>query len=77
MTGRPVTHDLATVTVRADHCMRADSLATALLVLGPERGYDWAEQHGVAAMFLSRSDDGVAERTTTAWATAVDGVPRE
>lgn len=76
-TGRPVRHDLATVTVRADHCMRADSLATALLVLGPERGYDWAEQHGVAAMFLRRSDDGVAERTTTGWNAAADRASRE
>jgi thiamine biosynthesis lipoprotein len=37
-TGRPVTHNLASVTVIAEACMLADGLATALMVLGPEKG---------------------------------------
>ncbi len=67
-TSRPVTHNLATVTVRADTCMEADALATALLVMGPERGYDWSEDHDIAAFFVERSDCGPIERTTSAWA---------
>ena len=51
-TGRPVMHDLATVTVRAKTCMEADALATALLVLGPKEGYDWAERYEVSAQFV-------------------------
>ena len=57
-TGRPVQHRLAVVSVQADTCMEADALATALLVMGPERGYDWCEQHGVAALFQLREENG-------------------
>ena len=67
-TGRPVTHDLATVTVLADTCREADGLATTLLVLGPNRGYDWAVQREVAALFVTRSpDSSLAEIATPAW----------
>lgn len=66
--GKPVSHDLATVTVTADRCRDADAVATALLVMGPERGYDWAAERGVAALFVSRSAaDELTERTTPAW----------
>ena len=37
-TGRPVTHNLASVTVIAPNCMKADAIATAVLVLGVEQG---------------------------------------
>ena len=37
-TGYPVTHELASVTVIDKSCARADGLATALAVLGPEEG---------------------------------------
>ena len=67
-TGRPVAHDLATVTVFADTCMEADAFATALLVLGPTAGYDWASEREIAALFVSRnSDEQLSERTTPAW----------
>lgn len=55
-TGRPVTHRLASVTVASPICRDADAMATALLVLGSESGYDWAVEHNVAAYFLSRAD---------------------
>ena len=68
LSGRPVTHDLATVTVLADSCRDADGLATALLVLGPTAGYDWASERGIAALFVSRIDaGGLVERTTSTW----------
>jgi thiamine biosynthesis lipoprotein len=65
-TGRPVEHSLASVTVIADTCMAADGWDTALLVLGPQRGYDCAERHGLAALFISRGD-GENVRATPAW----------
>lgn len=52
-TGRPVTHRGASVTVVARDCATADALATALLVMGPDDGFNWAESNGVAALFLS------------------------
>jgi thiamine biosynthesis lipoprotein len=68
LTGRPVDHDLATVTVLADTSRDADALGTALLVLGPTEGYDWAVEHDVAALMVSRTpDDKLVERTTPAW----------
>ncbi|TWT67613.1 Thiamine biosynthesis lipoprotein ApbE precursor [Posidoniimonas polymericola] len=66
-TGRPVTHRLATVSVQAPSCMRADALATALLVMGGDEGYNWASENGVAAMFIERTDDGSKERSTAEW----------
>lgn len=42
--GRPVAHALASVSVLHQDCGHADALATALLVLGPERGRAVAER---------------------------------
>jgi thiamine biosynthesis lipoprotein len=57
-TGRPVEHRLASVTVLADETMQADAWATALLVLGRERGFELAEQIGLAAFFIEHKQDG-------------------
>jgi len=51
-TGRPVAHDLRAVTVIADDAMRADALATALLVMGPDQGMEYANAHELAALFV-------------------------
>jgi len=63
-TGRPVTHRLASVTVADPSAMRADALATALMVLGPEAGYRFAEKHELAAFFIVKSEDGFYDRAT-------------
>ncbi|MEX0611595.1 MAG: FAD:protein FMN transferase [Pirellulales bacterium] len=66
-TGRPIEHSLASVTVVANTCMAADGWDTPLLVLGPQRGYECAEQHGIAALFISRGTGGDEVRATSAW----------
>lgn len=66
-TGRPVQHRLTTVTVRAETCMEADALATALLVMGPEKGIEWATKNEVAAILVERTDDEFREQVTPAW----------
>jgi thiamine biosynthesis lipoprotein len=38
--------------------MRADALATALIVLGAERGRALAERSGIAAQFIERVREG-------------------
>ena len=43
---------VAAVTVRAETCMVADAWATALLVLGPERGMQVAAAQGIEALFM-------------------------
>ena len=67
-TGRPVTHKLASVTVISENTMRADALSTALMVLGPEHGYQLAEQAGLAAYFIVSTDGGgFTDRETPAF----------
>ena len=76
-TGRPVTHQLASVSVLAERALDADAWATALNVLGPNQGLELAEKRGVAALFLIYDGDtsgtdpgrapGVSERSTTKW----------
>jgi thiamine biosynthesis lipoprotein len=71
-TGRPVIHSLASVTVVAKTCLEADGWDTPLLVLGPERGYDCAVQHGIAALFVSHGESGDTVRATPAWQARFD-----
>lgn len=66
-TGRPVTHRLASVTVISENTMRADALSTALMVLGPEDGFQLAEQAGLAAYFIISTDGGFTDRETSAF----------
>lgn len=66
-TGRPVEAAAAAVTVIADHAMHADAWATALTVMGAEAGYRFAQQRGIAARFVVRSDHGLIESATDAF----------
>jgi thiamine biosynthesis lipoprotein len=63
-TGRPVLHDLAQVSVEAGACMEADAVATALLVLGEQAGYDYCVAHDVAALLMIRRGEQIIERAT-------------
>ena len=67
-TGWPVTHTLASVTVLDETAMRADALATALLVLGPQAGYSLADELQLPAYFVIREQQGFSERYTQAFA---------
>lgn len=65
-TGRPVTHSTTSVTVLTENAMLADAWATALLVLGKERGMQIAEDQNLAALFIERgtsTDDLKLEAT--------------
>ena len=63
-TGRPVTHNLAAVTVVNPSTAYADAMATALLVLGPDDGPRLAYDRGIAGYFLVRNQTGIVEITT-------------
>ncbi len=63
-TGYPVTHALASVTVLHESAAWADGLATAFNVLGPDAGFELAQETGTAALFLIRRADGFEERYT-------------
>ena len=66
-TGYPVGHQLGSVTVLHSSCMVADGLATALTVLGPEKGRAFAEARELPALFIVRTDDGPEEIMTPAF----------
>lgn len=61
---RPAASGLVAVSVLAPTAMRADALATALTVLGPQRGIQCASDLGLPALFLARTDSGLTEIMT-------------
>ncbi len=56
-TCRPVSHALASACVVADDCMTADALATAIMVLGVERGQELCDRLGVEYLLVERDSD--------------------
>ena len=64
-TGYPVDHRLVSVSVVDASCMRADALATALEVLGPEEGLALALEQGLAAFLITREADGTLREQAT------------
>lgn len=65
-TGRPVEHRPMAVSVVSDTAMAADGWATALLVLGPDRGYALAQACGLAAILVTGSGSAFDVRVTDA-----------
>jgi len=64
-TGKPITHKLASITILSDTTMKADALATALMVLGPEQGYQLAEKESIAALFIIKTKEGFVEKASS------------
>ncbi len=74
-TGRPIGRGLASVSVVAPECGYADAMATALIVLGPDKGHALASAQNIAAHFIARAPDGsLHDRQTPAFA-ALGGRP--
>ncbi len=63
-TGEPVTHKLASVTVIHENCAYADAMATAIIVLGPEDGYELALEENLPALLIVRERDSLIEKVT-------------
>ena len=64
-TGRPITHALASVTVLHKSCAYADGLATAINVMGPEKGFAFAEKRKLAVFMIVRQGNGFVEKMTS------------
>jgi len=60
-TGRPITHKLASVTVLAPTTARADALATAIDVMGPERGLALAIEQKIPVFVILKTPEGFVE----------------
>lgn len=63
--GAPLASSPASVTVVAQSCTEADAWATALMVLGPEKGAALARRRGLDALFLLRRENGRVETRGT------------
>ncbi|MCS3458092.1 thiamine biosynthesis lipoprotein [Aeromonas sp. BIGb0445] len=66
-TGKPIHHRLVSVTVVHPSCMTADGLATALTVMGPEKGMAYATEKGLAIFMVTKTDEGFEERYSPAF----------
>ncbi|MBW7470302.1 FAD:protein FMN transferase [Marinobacter sp. F4218] len=70
-TGKPIAHNLASVTVIADNCMTADALATGFNVMGYERAEALATRENIPAYFIIRTEDGFETHQTPAFSSFV------
>jgi thiamine biosynthesis lipoprotein len=75
VSGQPIRHGLASVSVVARECGYADAMATALIVLGPDRGYALAAAQNIAAHFIVRERDGTLVDRRTPAMVALGGTP--
>lgn len=63
-TGRPINHNLVSVTVIHPSSMTADGLSTTLMVMGTEQGMEFAVENDLAALFISKTEHGFSEQFT-------------
>ncbi|ALO34017.1 thiamine biosynthesis lipoprotein [Colwellia sp. MT41] len=63
-TGKPINHNLVSVTVIHPSSMTADGLSTTLMVMGMEKGMDFAVENDLAALFIAKTENGFEERFT-------------
>ena len=67
VTGKPITHNLASVTVIADEAAQADGLATAINVMGPKEGMQLAQQQDIAIYLLVKTETGFEAKYSDAF----------
>jgi len=63
-TGKPISHKLVSVTVVYPNCKMADGYATAITVLGPQAGFEFAKKHNLAVFLLVKKGEIYQERYT-------------
>ncbi len=66
-TGRPIVHNLASVTVIHSSAAMADALATAFNVMGAEQARLLANSKDIAAFFIIKQGDGFMELSSEAF----------
>lgn len=64
-TGRPVKHKLHSVSVLSESCLFADAWATAIMVMGPEEGMEWALENHITASIIYEDEQGQLQQTAT------------
>jgi|SRR5690554_1409318 len=67
VTGYPIDHALVSVTVIAKTAAEADGWATAINVLGPEKGLEVANREQLAVYMIVKENDGFSDRYSQAF----------
>lgn len=62
-TGRPVSHQLLSVSVMHPSCAMADGFATALMVMGPAKARQWSQKHSETGVYLIYLDHSGKAKT--------------
>lgn len=71
--GYPVDHELASVTVIEETAVKADALATAMMVMGPEDSLMLAEKYNIPVYILVKEADGFKVQYSKAFAQYLSG----
>ncbi|MFT5693906.1 MAG: thiamine biosynthesis lipoprotein [Oceanicoccus sp.] len=67
VSGRPIKHNTASVTVIAESAAYADGLATAINVMGADKGLQLAEQQNLAVYIIVKTSDGFEAKYSDAF----------
>ncbi len=71
-TGKPITHNLVSVTVVHPSSMTADGLATAFNVMGWDQAKSLAEKQGLAVLLIRKTENGFEEYISSEFDKIVD-----
>ncbi|WP_338291409.1 FAD:protein FMN transferase [Planctobacterium marinum] len=63
-TGKPIQHNLVSVTVVHPSCLIADGFSTAIAVMGKEAGLEMALQNNLSVLLITRENGEFKEYTT-------------
>lgn len=66
-TGKPIAHNVVSVSVIAETCMTADGWATAFNVMGYEEGISLANEQNIAALFIVKQNNEFLELPSEAF----------
>ena len=66
-TGRPITHNLASVTVLDSSCAFADAMATAFSVMGGDKALALAEAQNIPIYIIEKTEQGFQRRHSSAF----------
>ena len=67
-TGRPIVHNLASVTVLDSSCAFADAMATAFSVMGADRALQLAEKQSIPVYVIEKTERGFSARYSSSFA---------
>lgn len=73
-TGTPIQNTLASVSVIAENCMLADAWATAINVLGPDQGMEFAASNDLDVLLIIREEDRFVTQHSGRFSTAIEAM---